>query len=101
MKPDGDIIDEFVWQPISEPPTPDVFAFGKPWEKVATDLELPLRERLGRGGVDYGSGVPSRTVRVYQLAPSQRLIVEWHESGAGPPSAKETVLLHRALDGHR
>lgn len=101
MRPNGDIIDEFVWQPISELPTPDVFAFGRPWEKLATDLGLPLRERLGVGGLDYGSAVPSRVVRVYELPSSQRLIVAWHSGSAGPPSAKETALLRHALDDRR
>jgi hypothetical protein len=40
---------------------------------------------------------PSRAVRVYTLPCGQRLIVEWHAGGAGPPNAAETALLRKAL----
>jgi len=79
-----------------------VFAFGRPWEDVATALGLPIVDRLGRGGRPYGSQVPDRAVRVYALPSEQHLIVEWHKGSAGPPSAAEVTVLKTALaEQHR
>ncbi|SIM77068.1 hypothetical protein [Micromonospora cremea] len=99
LRPPSEVIEEFVWQPIAELPVRDVFAFGRPWDAIAQALELPLTGRLGSGGRDYGSKVPSRAVRTYGLPSGQRLVVEWHPGSAGPPSAKETALLREALIG--
>src|SRR5262249_28448781 len=76
MRPPGAIIDEFVWQPIGEIPVPYVFAFGKPWHHIADSLGLPLADALGFGGRPYGSAVPGRAVRVYQLPHGHSLVVE-------------------------
>ena len=97
MRPPADIIDAFVWQPIGELPTREVFAFGRPWDDLVTGLGLTCTDRLGLGGRDYGSAVRSRVVHVYLLPSGQRLIVEWHTGGAGPPSGPETSLLKAAL----
>jgi hypothetical protein len=97
MKPPGAIIDEFVWQPIAEIDVPVVFAFGKPWHHVADKLGLPLAEALGLGGRPFGSAVPGRAVRIYELPQGQRLVVEWHAGDAGPPGASEVVALRAAL----
>jgi len=98
MCPPADIVEEFVWQPIAELPVQDVFAFGRAWDNVAKSLDLPLAAALGAGGRDYGSVVASRAVRVYELLAGQRLIVEWHQGSAGPPSESEVALLGQALN---
>jgi len=97
IRPPADIVDQFVWQPIAELPTRDVFAFGRPWDHVIRSLGRPLVDALGAGGRDYGSHVASRAVRVYGLPSGQQLIVEWHAGSAGPPSEQEAVILKRAL----
>ena len=97
MRPPPDIMDRFVWQPLSEFAMPFVFAFGREWDMAAKALDLPCVRQLGRGGEDYGSLVASRSVRVYELPSGQRLVVEWHSGSAGPPSANETELLRAAL----
>jgi hypothetical protein len=100
MQPPPEVIDEFVWQPIAELPAAEVFAFGRPWNDVALALRLPVVAKLGLGGTDYGSHVPSRAVRVYALTSGQRLVVEWRAGSAGPPCAAETELLRATLAGH-
>ena len=90
MRPPPDIVDRFVWQPLSEFAMPFVFAFGREWDTAAKALDLPCVRQLGRGGEDYGSLVASRSVRVYELPSGQRLVVEWHSGSAGPPNAIET-----------
>jgi len=97
MKPAIDVIESFVWQPIAEVPVREVFAFGRPWAHVADALGLPIIDKLGAGGRPYGSAVPSRAVRVHELASGQRLVVEWHSGGAGPPNTAETRLLRQEL----
>jgi hypothetical protein len=96
LDPSSDIIEEFVWQPVAEFPVQDIFGFGRTWERLASRT-LPLREALGAGGRDYGSSVASRAVRIYELPSGQRLIVEWHPGGVGPPSESEVAVLRKAL----
>jgi hypothetical protein len=97
MRPPPDVVDAFVWQPIAELPTREVFAFGRPWDDLVSGLGLPRTHALGLHGRDYGSTVRSRVVHVYALPSRQRLIVEWHTGGAGPPSGTETAILKAAL----
>jgi hypothetical protein len=97
MKPEPEIIDEFILQPIAELPVADVFAFGRAWDHLAVATGLRCTAKLGLGGTGYGSGVASRAVRVYELAARQRLIVEWHSGSFGPPNESETALLREAL----
>jgi hypothetical protein len=97
MRIPPDIVDEFVWQPLSELAIDTLFAFGRPWEAVARALKLPLVDALGLGGRPYGSLVPSRAVRVFELPSGQRLVVEWHSGSAGPPRLTEVGRLRDAL----
>jgi hypothetical protein len=98
IRPPAWVIDEFLWQPITELGVDHVFAFGRPWEGVAKELGLHCVGVLGLGGEHYGSSVPSRAVRVYKLpGGEQRLVVEWHSGSAGPPNAAEVELLRDAL----
>jgi hypothetical protein len=97
IRPPGDVIDQFVWLPVSEIDTAYVFAFGKHWASLAEQLNLPTVACLGHGGEPYGSQVPSRAVRVHPLPSGQLLVIEWHAGSAGPPRRDETELLHRRL----
>jgi hypothetical protein len=97
MQPPGQVIEQFVWQPVSEIDTSHVFAFGKHWANLAGRLNLPLVARLGADGEPYGSQVPSRAVRVHRLPSGQQLVIEWHAGSAGPPRRDEAALLRRRL----
>jgi hypothetical protein len=97
MRCPPDIVDQFIWQPLSELPIDPLFAFGRPWEAVANALNLPLVDALGLGGRRYGSQVSSRAVRVFALPSGQRLVIEWHRGGAGPPRSTEVDRLRDAL----
>jgi hypothetical protein len=98
MRPPPDVITKFVWEPIGELTMRHVFAFGAAWAHLAAG---PLRLRqvatLGRGGRDYGSRVPSRTVGLFELPSGQLLVAESHVGGAGPPSRDELERLREAL----
>jgi hypothetical protein len=64
MRPDPGIVREFVRQPIRELGAP-VFAFGAPWFGLLEDgLGLQVVDRLGVGGRQYPTEVPSRAVLV-------------------------------------
>jgi hypothetical protein len=97
MRCPPDIVDQFIWQPLSELPIDPLFAFGRPWESVANALNLPLVDALGLGGRRYGSQASSRAVRVFALPSGQRLVIEWHQGGAGPPQSTEVDRLRDAL----
>jgi hypothetical protein len=96
MRPEPDIIESMVFEPISEIGVRHVFAFGAPWFHLLDGLDLPRRLTLGAGGEAYGSAVPSRSVAVYER---ERfcIVAEKHAGSAGPPSASETALLKEAL----
>ena len=99
MRPDPELIRHFVWEPIDElTNVRDIFAFGKPWVSQLEKLGMKPDFILGKGGDDYGSSVASRSVHVYNISVCKRIIVSWHTGSAGPPSAKETALLKKALD---
>ena len=68
LRPPADIIDTFVWQPIAELPIREVFAFGRPWNKLVNALGLSCTTALGAGGHPYGSAVPSRAIRRLRTA---------------------------------
>jgi hypothetical protein len=97
MRPPSELIERFVWQPISELDVSHVFAFGREWDHLASGLRLPQVAALGSGGLDYGSTVATRAVRIYRLRSGQHLVVEWHSGSAGPPGLQETVLLRDAV----
>jgi hypothetical protein len=97
IRPPSDIVDAFVWGPIAELDVAHVFAFGRDWEGVAQRLGLPLVAALGRGGEPYGSLVPSRAVRIYELPSKQHLVVLWHSGSAGPPREDEVEALRTGL----
>ena len=81
----------------AELPVTDVFAFGAEWARALKRLGMAPVDHLGRGGRDWGSTVPSRTILVYVTPSRQRLIVAWHAGSAGPPRAEETERLRDAL----
>jgi hypothetical protein len=88
-----DVLDRFVWQPLAELGVTEVFAFGKPWLRVARSLGLTLECHLGPGGQPWSSTVASRTVLVYRLPSHQRLIISWQAGYAGPPGEADTERL--------
>lgn len=97
MRPPDGVLSEFIWGPLHEFEVELVWAFGAAWRGQAELLRLPLQDSLGNGGRPYGSRVAGRAVRVYGLPSGQRLVVEWHSGGAGPPASDEVELLRRAL----
>jgi hypothetical protein len=100
MRPEADIIDEMVFQPISEMGVRHVFAFGAEWFRVLDGLRLRREVTLGKGGEDYPTNVTSRTVGVYRHGDDFLIVAEKHAGAAGPPSARETELLREALAAH-
>jgi hypothetical protein len=63
MQPDADIVDRYIWQPLSEIDVPIIFAFGSPWIHAAQ--ATGLREVL-----------ISDVVRTFTLRSGQRLAIQ-------------------------
>lgn len=97
MRPDPDIIDRMVFQPISEMGVRHVFAFGAEWFRVLDGLGLRRELTLGKDGEPYPTKVGSRTVGVYRHDGDFLIVAEKHAGSAGPLSASETELLQEAL----
>jgi hypothetical protein len=96
LKPDPEIVRLFVLGPVAELAAP-VFAFGAPWIPLLEQrLGLPVIDRLGAGGRDYGSAIPSRSVTLFDAGNGTVIVASKHNGPAGPPSASETELLRRA-----
>jgi hypothetical protein len=98
IRPDPQLLRRWLWEPIGELGAP-VFAFGAPWFNVLEhSLGLTPLVRLGAGGHDYGSAVPSRTVVAYRDEPTgSTVIAERHLGSAGPPNPAETDRLRDAV----
>lgn len=100
MRPDPELIYEFVWSPLAEIGVP-AFAFGAPWFPLLEEPRLGLEvvDRLGQGGRPFGSRVASRSVLVlrHQQA-GLTVLAEKHSGAAGPPSASEAALLQQAVN---
>jgi hypothetical protein len=92
MNPPGDVLREFILDPIGELNTQHVFAFGKPWFGVPRRLGLPEGRPL-----EVRWSTPSREARVYDLPSGQDLIVMAQNGYAGPPGEKDTEALAEAL----
>ncbi|MFT4230000.1 MAG: hypothetical protein QM602_06900 [Microbacterium sp.] len=92
MSPPGDVLREFVLDPIGELDTQQVFAFGKPWFSVPARIGLPAGRELS---VPWAT--PSREARVYPLPSGQDLIVMAQNGYAGPPGAADTAALAKTL----
>lgn len=99
FSPPAEVIDQFVWQPIAEMPVRDVFAFGLSWHMLARALPLDEVGGFDAGSSQYRSAAAGRKVRIHAIPSGQRLVVVWQPGYAGPPSAKETMLLRDALVG--
>ena len=97
MRPPADLLDQFIWKPLSELRVAHYFAFGRPWQRAAEAIGLRRVAALGAGGTPYGSTVPSRAVRIYKTPSDHTLVVEWPAGGAGPPRADEVEILRRAI----
>ncbi|WP_146080558.1 MULTISPECIES: hypothetical protein [unclassified Pseudoclavibacter] len=87
-----DVLNEFVWSPLSEVNTPQIFAFGAPWLRAAGAMGLGAGDELS-----VSWAVPSRSARKFSLPSGQDLIVLRQRGYAGPPGAPETELLRKAL----
>lgn len=92
MTPPGDVLREFVLDPIGELDTQQVFAFGKPWFGVPARIALPAGRELT---AEWST--PSREARIYPLPSGQDLIVMAQNGYAGPPGAADTEALARSL----
>ncbi len=99
MQPPAGIINDYVWEPISELPLSHAFAFGRRWSNVASDLGLRCVASLGAGGVDCGFKASGRAVRVYELKSDKYLVVHWCGGGGNAPGNAETAVLRSALLG--
>lgn len=91
IAPPTEIIEDFVWQPLADIDVDFVFAFGKPWLRVCDALGLPEVGRWGRGGVDLGSPVASRTAVAFALPSGQWVVVSWQSGYAGPPGSEDAL----------
>jgi hypothetical protein len=97
IRPDPGIVRDFIWKPIADMGNPFIFGFGAPWVRFVQENGLTIERRLGLGGVDYGSSVPSRSVIVARTTEGGIIIVEKHSGSAGPPSRDETHRLREYL----
>jgi hypothetical protein len=95
MTPDVDLVEEFIWRPISEVQVDEVIAIGAPWQRIAEKLGLSERE------LDVTFSDRTRRARSFGLPSGQELIVTWHQASNRPPNATDARALKRALSRPR
>lgn len=91
MRPDPELVDRFVWGPLSEVEAEVIFAFGKEWGGLAERIGLPEQ----RHAVHFS--VPTRQLRVFQLHSGQQLAVVWQPGYSGPPGPTDVAALRTGL----
>lgn len=92
IQPPADVLDRFVFAPVSELPHRHVFAFGKPWHRAAQALGLGVGMALS---VEWSA--PGREAREYRLPGGKTLVVVSQPGYAGPPGERDTEALRSAL----
>jgi len=93
IQPPRDLLERFIFEPLSELSVPNVFAFGKPWHAAAQAIGLGVGMALS---VDWSA--KGREAREYRLPGGKTLVVLTQSGYAGPPGADDTVALRLALD---
>jgi Domain of unknown function (DUF4268) len=93
MAPDADLIDEFIWRPISEIDVSEVIAIGSAWQCVGEGLGLS-EYRLDVSFTDQ-----TRQARAFALRSGQRLVVTWHQGSNRPPNEADVGALRAAVRG--
>jgi len=100
MQPPPDLIDEYIWAPVSELNVPVVFALGAPWFKNVEALGLPLVTLFGKGGVPFAEPVNEQAnwrVGLYELPSGQYIIVNSQSGSGQPPGPDRTSILQATL----
>lgn len=101
IRPPADLIDTYVWAPVSEIDVPVVFALGAPWFEVADALGLPQVALFGKGGEPFAGKVNERAhwrVGVYELPSGQYLVVNSQSGSGQPPGEDRTAILRTTLE---
>lgn len=92
IRPPVEMLQRFVFGPISELNVEVIFAFGKPWLNTAESLGLGSGRNL-----QVKWSTPSRQARSFSLVSGQRLVVLTQTGYAGPPGAEDTEKLRTVL----
>ena len=100
MRPPGDVVREFVWEPIADTGAQWIFAFGTPWYEQLEHLKLKELVHLGHGGEPYPTETKPkayRKVKVYD-GPAESFVVSMSTAAAAaPPKRRETEILKEGL----
>lgn len=98
FEPPVETVRRFVLRPLVALGIRSVFAFGKPWmELLENHFGLRVVDRLGAGGRDYGSNVPTRSVVVFKTDDLHIVAMKHNAPRPGPPNALDTHRLRAAL----
>ncbi|MGH8893107.1 MAG: anti-phage DNA glycosylase Brig1 [Actinomycetes bacterium] len=102
ITPPAALIDEFVWQPVSETTPPQIFAFGADWRRLCTALGLEQIAWYGPGHCPLADPTKGRwNVVVYAMPSGQRAIVSWQLGSGSPPGTTRLPELRRIVAEHR
>jgi hypothetical protein len=93
IRPPSEVLSEFLWDPLAEVDLDTIWAFGKHWLTVATDLALVESDRWD--GNHFST--PARAAVAFVLPSGQRLVVVWQLGYAGPPGDEDVRRLQALL----
>jgi hypothetical protein len=96
IRPDVDVVREYVWEPIANTGAPIIFAFGAPWFDLLRRLDVEVLAELDANN-GLGSAVASRCVMFGRARGTGTVILaEKHAGSAGPPRASEVEVIRQA-----
>lgn len=99
MRVPSDIVDSFIWQPISEVQVPHVFAFGIDWNRASDALQLPEVARYRPEDLSHRVE-GGWNVSIRELPSGQRAVVSWQQGYSGPPGPARMVEFRRIVISH-
>jgi hypothetical protein len=98
LRPPADLLDRYVWQPLSEVDVPHIFAFGSRWFDICTAMDWPLLHRYGpQHECVPGSDASWWNLAIFLMPSGQHAVVSWQPGFAGPPGAARVEPLRDLL----
>ena len=102
MQPPSDLIQKYIWNAVREMKMSEVFAFGKEWFRVASELGLEQIALYGPDGMHLPRNPQSHwRLGLYRISEDQILVVSSQLGYSGPPGKDRLELLRKILSDLR
>jgi hypothetical protein len=97
LRPEPELLQAFVFEPILELGSPLVFTFGPPWFTILPAFGFVLESVAGFGNVDSSPTSRARTVALFRGPEGLQVIAEKHQATPYPPNIEGVIQMQKAL----